>query len=197
MKIITVLGAVDKRIIVYPLARALSKEHNVVIIADDGAYRRLYAGHATHGTCGRIDIVTGIDISGDLIKSIEQFGSQYDYALVVSNDKVPAGCEYVVKCTGVDRTICPESESNEVLDIPSTDVILSHKVQKDKNKVSINIGVEAVKYLFDVEEQRQLKLLPVPEINKAIANVFSKATGIEQKRLYKLLALKDRHWSKK
>lgn len=196
MKRIVLLGPIDKRILIYPLARALSIEHNVIVIADDGVYRRLYQGTERYGTCGKVDIAVGVDINSVLSDAPNYFGVQHNFQLIASNNEVPAKTDYVINCLGVDRTICPENNTPEIKDIPFKNVVLSYKVPKDKNKIAVTIGMEAVKYLFDVEEQRQLKVLPIKNINKVIAKTFGEATGLGENHLYKLLNKKGLYWGK-
>ena len=60
MKIIAIAGKVDSRVLVYPLARAISLTGLTAVISDDGAYRRLYHGDDLKGTVSGIDISVGI-----------------------------------------------------------------------------------------------------------------------------------------
>ena len=56
MRVVTVVGKVDSRALVYPLARALSMKGLTGIITDDGAYRRLFHGRSNIGCVDNIDI---------------------------------------------------------------------------------------------------------------------------------------------
>ena len=57
MKILTIVGKVDSRPLVYPLARGLSMAGLTGIVTDDGAYRRLFHGK------GNMGVVNGVDIA--------------------------------------------------------------------------------------------------------------------------------------
>ena len=84
MRIITVLGLVDTRIIVYPLARALSLTGMTAIISEDGSYRRLYLDKGLKGTVNGVDISVGVDLDEKLRKSLNDTGISYDNIILVT-----------------------------------------------------------------------------------------------------------------
>lgn len=113
MKILTIVGKVDTRVLAYPLARALSLNGLTAMITDDGAYRRLYHGEELQGTVSGVDISVGIKADEDLKNSLNSSGIPYDNIVFVSADYIPSDSTGVIVCHGVDRSMMGKSQAEE------------------------------------------------------------------------------------
>lgn len=115
--ILTFVGKVDTRSIVYPLARALSLQGLVAVVTDDGAYRRLYKGIDNEGHVSGVDIYTDIEINENTFDRLTESGISYDTIIVVSRNYVHKKSDSVIVCHGVDesmtRVIEEEHEEQE------------------------------------------------------------------------------------
>lgn len=136
MRIISVIGKVDSRVIVYPLARALALKGFTGIITDDGAYRRLYPGRAKIGNVNGIDVSIVSDINDETIHSLDKSGIQYDYLIIVSCDYIHPNSDGIVICHGVDRSMLAVEETVEEDDfiIPNRQVDTNDEDTSDKPK---------------------------------------------------------------
>lgn len=113
MKVLTIVGKVDTRALVYPIARALGLSGQTAIVTDDGAYRRLYHGEDMKGTVNGVDICVGQRVDESLIESLNENGIAYDNIIVVSTGYIPSNSTGVIACHGVDRSmmgLTPEEE---------------------------------------------------------------------------------------
>lgn len=105
MRKIVVVGKVDSRALVYPMARSLALNGMTVIITDDGAYRRLYHGKGNFGVVSGVDIVVSNQIDDNYMDLIKDTGLTYENVIVVTNDFIPSDADGIVVCHGVDRSI--------------------------------------------------------------------------------------------
>ena len=113
MKIIAIAGKVDSRIIVYPLARAISLTGLTAVISDDGAYRRLYHGDDLKGTVSGVDISVGVRMDEDLRNSLNDEGMAYDNIILVTGGYIPSNVDGVILCKGIDKSMTAESDTEE------------------------------------------------------------------------------------
>lgn len=134
MKILSVVGKVDSRVLVYPLAKALSLSGLTAIVTDDGAYRRLFNGK------GDIGIVSGVTVSvcghvnDENMHSLDNYGIPYDYLLVVSSDFIPENANGIIACHGLDRSMMVKDDTDE-----SDDFLISALIERGmKNKAANN-----------------------------------------------------------
>lgn len=113
MKIISIIGKVDSRSLVYPLARALSLYGLTGIITDDGAYRRLYPGKGNIGNVNGIDISVCAYLDDKGAHSLDNSGIHYDNLLVVSGDYIHPESDGIIVCHGLDRSMMAKEEVEE------------------------------------------------------------------------------------
>lgn len=113
MRILTIVGKVDTRVIAYPIARALSLNGLTAVITDDGAYRRLYHGEDLQGTVSGVDISVGLKTDEELKDSLNNSGVPYDNLVIVSSGYVPVDSTGVILCHGIDRSMVGMSKAEE------------------------------------------------------------------------------------
>ena len=114
MKILNIVGKVDSRVIVYPLARALGLAGITCVVTDDGAYRRLFHGRSGIGNVSGVDLVVSNRVDNEAIQEAKGLGLDYDYLLLVSNDFIYDHADGVLVCHGVDRSMLQyDAESDD------------------------------------------------------------------------------------
>lgn len=113
MRVITVAGKVDTRVLVYPLARALSLTGLTAIVTDDGAYRRLFKGKQLKGNVSGVDISVGLSMDESLKNSLNNSGIAYDNLIVVSSNYIPADTDALILCHGYDNSMTQEIEEEK------------------------------------------------------------------------------------
>ena len=138
MRILSIVGKVDTRSIVYPLARALCLDGNTGIITDDGAYRRLYHGKGNLGNVSGIDICIVTNVNDETIHSLDDSGIGYDNLILVSSDYLcPSATGYLI-CHGIDRSmLAVESDDDDddfIFAMPVVDVNKDADSSKNSSK---------------------------------------------------------------
>lgn len=193
MRKIAFLGASDKRLLVYPLARALNFSGNVAVITDDAAYSRLLRGTVADGTVDRVDIITTRVFNEGLLKQLPEFGVSHDYVLIVSNHVIPTNLDYLVYCRGVDRSICPIEETAEIELIEHNEIILTANPlsKEEAKKPNIVYGGALLKYVYECEEMKSLLPLTDKATLKTLSTYLSAASAIEATKLAEQFARKD------
>lgn len=105
MKILNIVGKVDTRPLVYPLARALALKGQTAILTDDGAYRRLYHGLTNIGTVSGVDIGVCEHVTGQNVGLLTSTGINYDFLIIVGTDYISPKPDGLLVCHGVDCSV--------------------------------------------------------------------------------------------
>lgn len=111
MRVLAIAGKVDSRVLVYPLARALSIQGLTAVVSEDGAYRRLYHGDELKGTVSGVDISVGVRVDEALVDSIKTNGLDYDSLIVVTGGYIPSNVDGVIICKGLDKSMSAVNET--------------------------------------------------------------------------------------
>lgn len=101
MKIVTIAGKADSRVLVYPIAYLLNQFGRVLIVTDDGAYRRLYRGYGDDGESGGVRICFTPSLDRTRIGNIVN-ETEVDFVICVTTGKVPDYTQYLIALTGYD-----------------------------------------------------------------------------------------------
>jgi len=195
MEIINIIGRADARILVYPLARALSLSGLTAVVTDDGAYRRLYSDtNSNTGTISGVDIIIGLDVENAIKTNINKDSLNYSYVIAVHSCKSDESDSIIIK--GVDRTILAENEVEEDRgkkgkEIVNKDVVYVSFEGVPRNSMGIMLREDLIKYVFDCEERKELAVLKDIKVNKIISSVFSNKSGVVEKELLELLKKKE------
>lgn len=131
MKILSIVGKSDTRVVAYPLIRALSLAGQVGVITDDGCFRRLYQGHNVIGTVNGIDIAVCGRVNDTFMKVLDNTGINYDYLVVVSGDYVPDNADGVLACHGLDRSMMAVDDDENTVD---EDFLIIERVLREQKE---------------------------------------------------------------
>lgn len=113
LKVLTIVGKVDTRPLVYPLLRALELTGFTGVITDDGAYRRLFPGTGNLGCVNNVDISICPTIDAESIKSLSSTGISYDNIVVVSSGYIPEETTGMIVCHGINRDMVHVASDTE------------------------------------------------------------------------------------
>lgn len=193
VKIYSIVGNVDSRVLVYPIARALALKGAVAVVTDDGCYKRLYTEPGNKGSSSGFDIYFGV-INDDIFNKINNSGIKYDIILTVSADIVPNEADGIIVCTGSLNTMDGVIESRAIEvpeEIPKEAVHISYDTVRDKGVTSITIKEILAKYVYSCEERKEVQPIEDKNIIKLLSGVASKAFSIDKSDMEKLLTRKE------
>ena len=139
MRMVTIVGKIDSRVLVYPLMRALSMSGLTGVITDDGAYRRLFNGKELIGSVSGVDISVCPRVNEKNLYSLAATRLSYDYILVVSSDFIPEETDGIIVCHGLDRSILGVSQVED-----EDDFILPY-MEREKAEKEAAEAAEAAK----------------------------------------------------
>lgn len=134
MRILTILGKVDSRPLVYPLARALSLNGLTGIITDDGSYRRLYHGKENIGTVNCVDIGIVSEINDETVHILDDSGVPYDNLIIVSQSYIHKDTTGMIICHGRDRSMMAQPEEDDEDDEFLLPLLAMQKEAEEKAK---------------------------------------------------------------
>lgn len=155
MRVITIVGKVDTRVIAYPIARALAMGGQTCILSEDAAYKRLYYGTGSDGNVNGIDIKVRQDIDIDQIVDADRGYMAYDNLIVVSNNFISKNTDGLIVCKGVNKSIQAKIEDEKEDDD-------EHKKEKKPKKSFGSKGKKG-----DTEEVNQAEQLETKEADQA------------------------------
>lgn len=192
MKILSVVGKADKRLLTYPLMHILAFAGRTVVITDDLTYRHLYKGFTGSGEIHDILIRIIPDLDTKKITRIineikEANETGYDFCLVITD---------IHRCENADATLCVCAKSKSFLGTK-----LEEFSEKEPNAfktfISINeinkkewrkLGVMPLRwtpsrftYIYECEERKTLLPFYDKEVLNVIGTAFLKVIGIAPK----------------
>lgn len=196
MRVLTIVGKVDSRILAYTLSRALSFNGLTALISYDASYRRLYFGDKNNGSVSGVDIFIDGSLSESSIEMLKQTGLTYDNVVVVSDHDILNCTTGIIKCRGLDRSMAssedidPDNQdifTGDTGSIPSESVYISYETPEDKHTKSISLKDDIARYVYSCEERKELVAFSNKAFNKTIAEIASVPLDIDSNTMYKLL----------
>lgn len=192
MKVLSVVGKADKRLLTYPLMHVLAFAGKTIVITDDVAYRHLYRGFTNEGVVNDILIRIIPDLDTDKITRIvndlkENHEAEFDFCLVITD---------IHRCENADATICVCARSKSFLGTKLEDFS-----EKEPNVVKTFIGIDEINkkewrklgvmplrwtssrfiYVYECEEQKKLLPFDDKEVLNVIGTAFLKDLNINAK----------------
>lgn len=170
MRKLAVIGNVDTRCIVYPIARALGLDSLTAVITDDGAYRRLYHGYEDKGTVSGVDVIIGSKVDDALVDLTKESGVPYDTLITVSTNYIPSDVDGVIICHGADRSIIGKTAAEEEAEAEAKAEkerleaeAQREEAKKNKGKKPVELSEEEKK----AQEEKELAEVQLEELKKA------------------------------
>ncbi|ROR31743.1 hypothetical protein EDD66_101361 [Mobilisporobacter senegalensis] len=184
----SVIGKVDKRILVLPLMRVCSIDGPTLLVSDDGNFRNLYHKDGDEGSISGVDI----QISNSLDKmNLETNQENYKHILYVFSDPIPLEkkTELTILCNCYDRSFVKpkrrfiEEREDEI------EVIFSSAYLKNIQNLLI-LKPEYYKYLVMTEEVKELIITKDMAICKLLTRLVSGYFNMSKPQFMKLLTRK-------
>lgn len=190
----SIVGNIDKRIIALPLARALSIVGKTAIVTNETEYRRVSIECEDTLSCGDIDIVITQDLEGFDIGTLEeQTSNSYMHIIYVSNSYIDKESKVVCLCREPERTFLPTGlmEHIKILSDQYEDklkeIVLSANQTKDKSDTRYVLGAKEFKWLWDIEETKDLIPFSSKILNSFLSSVGGAIAGMQEKSFEELL----------
>lgn len=181
---IALVGAADKRAIVYPLLRLANILGHTELISDDHAYRRLLRDHSKIGDIGNV-AVRIVEGTTDIESNTEN--RDPEVTVYAFTDIVPSDSTYVIRCNYTNDSMGDIQEAPETT-LPSVAVKVELFGSKDKLSISL---AESLEYIYSVEARKEIVQLKNRKLQRQLAFILKDPLGKTQKQITQLLARKD------
>ena len=168
MKILSIIGNVDKRIIALPIARALQLLGKTAIVTDNTEFLRLIESGSKIGNCHGIIISWKETLDGSEYDSFVEFSKERPkYVIYVSNTYIKEDADKIVVVHGDDKSFLGDALNVKVnklkaslpedLKSKGVDIALPANTVKDKKDTKrIQIGANELLWLWKVEEYKEI-----------------------------------------
>ena len=200
MKIITITGKGDKRLLIYPLMHIVKHLGKVCLIADEPGYKRLYPGYANEGGIDEVDIrisnMASEDEHSDIDSIIEDIKKEeYDYIIISTTAYIPLSSNKSIVLNTQTSTFLGwqiEEYVDKNPNVTITSVTMYNRSQKKKKKLdyfkwnSLHFqyfcGVEEDKHLYGIKDKNindflKRELLSILDIPSATFDKLSLTQG--------------------
>lgn len=171
--IISIVGNVDKRVVAYPLMRALAVQGKTTVVTDDTSFKRLYLEDSNNGVISNVNVIIVEKVTKESIDLMSDNSEEVINKVFISNNYIYEGSDKTIILRGIDRSMSilrdideddledteeiknnEEEEIQKVFEIVVT-TVGEDKKKVDKKKVTLITG-EDLKYLWDIEENKEL-----------------------------------------
>ena len=196
MTILAIVGKADKRVLAYPLIKALSLMGKTCVVTDDVAYRRLYSGTADSGIIDDVEINIQKSLSEDVAEEMEKDReeTEFDYMLFLTDTFVPDHAGKVVALCSQSRTFLGEeidglAEENDDGRFVFATMALYTKTKRFWKVPLTQIVWKAdyVEYACETEERRQLMPLKDKTVDGFLCDAFAQTLNLNPMNMKKIL----------
>lgn len=188
MAVISLVGKVDKRILAFPLIRALSIEGKTVVYTDDSNFKNLFTGNSNIGIVEDITIIYESNIKmADETKYISELAK---HIVFVYTDFIKEDSDIIFNCSNYDRSFHPDkTELEEEKPENQFDLVFSSVPLRKVPSVLVMKPIY-YRYLLETEEKKEFLILKDKEINTFLANKVSSKVDMPKEQFLKLLSRK-------
>jgi hypothetical protein len=183
MAMISILGKVDKRILVLPLMRVCSMDGPTVVYSDDGNFKNLFHEEGNEGCVSGVDIFVTNEIPDSELIQME-----YKHLIYVYSDPIELDSKMDVSivCRCFDRSFLglPKAKLSETSN--HVDVIFSSIPLKNVKNVIV-LRPEYYRYLVETEEKKELLINKDKTICRLMTLILSNVFSMSELQFSRLL----------
>lgn len=199
---VSIIGNIDKRVIAYPLMRALAINGKTAVFTDDGSFKRLYVNDGNSGVIDNVEVYVTPEVNIDSDKDIDKTSEEIMNELFVSDSFVYPDSDATIIVRGIDRSMSilrdVEEEEEEDIEFEDDDKLEEEKQTKFEVVVSTSnehkikgvkvLGPDILKYLWDTEEYKTLLKVKDKTLVKILEPIVSNLMGVSTGDVAKLLS---------
>ena len=199
---VSIIGNIDKRVIAYPLMRALAINGKTAVFTDDGSFKRLYVNDGNSGVIDNVEVYVTPEVNIDSDKDIDKTSEEIMNELFVSDSFVYPDSDATIIVRGIDRSMSilrdVEEEEEEDIEFEDDDKLEEEKQTKFEVVVSTSnehkikgvkvLGPDILKYLWDTEEYKTLLKVKDKTLVKILEPIVSNLMGVSTDDVAKLLS---------
>lgn len=199
---VSIIGNIDKRVIAYPLMRALAINGKTAVFTDDGSFKRLYVNDGNSGVIDNVEVYVTPEVNIDSDKDIDKTSEEIMNELFVSDSFVYPDSDATILVRGIDRSMSilrdVEEEEEEDIEFEDDDKLEEEKQTKFEVVVSTSnehkikgvkvLGPDILKYLWDTEEYKTLLKVKDKTLVKILEPIVSNLMGVSTGDVAKLLS---------
>lgn len=199
---VSIIGNIDKRVIAYPLMRALAINGKTAVFTDDGSFKRLYVNDGNSGVIDNVEVYVTPEVNIDSDKGIDKTSEEIMNELFVSDSFVYPDSDATIIVRGIDRSMSilrdVEEEEEEDIEFEDDDKLEEEKQTKFEVVVSTSnehkikgvkvLGPDILKYLWDTEEYKTLLKVKDKTLVKILEPIVSNLMGVSTGDVAKLLS---------
>ena len=197
MRILSIVGNVDKRIIALPLVRAFRLVGKTVLITDNTEYIRLLDSGESFGDSYGIGIYRKEKLDGSEIDYVDaEISEEIKNIVYVSNTYIHPKSDHVVVVSGIDKSFFGDAVQKAINSEEYKDKLTEVMLAVDKNKKGLKtiddgriiLSPSDFEWLWKCEEVKELMPYTGKSLSKILGQIGAKALGIEEGTAEKLLS---------
>lgn len=185
-KNLCLVGATDKRVVAYPLIKALMHLGRTLIVADDGAYRRFDEGYGTNFDFGNSEFIIVPVVNDEVIAEVTEKSSTFEYVLYITTDEIPEGTK-AVYIRGIDKGIASEDTLKIVEESEFLEVLFTFDKVLDKKALKITPSIKHYQYLARCEDRKEFVAVTDPAFVSLVTTFFEEDLDLPKATIKKIL----------
>lgn len=190
MKSINLIGPVDKRLVAYPLLKALDLVGKCLVITDDANFRRFADDYSLNFNYGNSDFIIIHEIEKfDESKDLDQPISVYDYVLYITTNTIVES-DLIVYCHGLNKSFLTDEVYSKLQEMEHKEIYITPSKIKLNDIIQIRVG-KNMDYVWACEENREFISCTDSTLTKVISSVFAEGLGMSKDELVQYMARKE------
>lgn len=187
MKKIALIGPVDKRSIAYPLLKCLMFLGKVLVVSDDGTYRRFSSTYETDFGFGNSEFIITPKVTEEVLEDVKRRSNVYDYLVFITTNELVDGMDKVLYCHGVGKNMASENTLTDLEKVEFIDVYITLSKTGDPKALKIEPSKGVMSYIFACEESQQFVATKDASYTSMLYKFFDKEMGIPKNSIKGLL----------
>lgn len=189
MKKINLIGPVDKRLVAYPLLKAIDLIGKCLVITDDANFRRFADDYSLNFNFGNSDFIIVHEMEKFKEEDLDQPITVYDYILYITTNTIVES-DLIVYCHGLNKSFLTDDVYSKLQEIEHKEIYITPSKIKLKDIIQIPVG-KNISYVWGCEENREFIPCTDVTLTKVIGHVFSEGLGIDKEELVKYMGRKE------
>lgn len=194
MAVVSIVGKVDKRIVVLPLVRACSIDGRTIVYTDDSNLKNICLGR--HDFVSKENLEIRYDLSPEELNQESMEDGFIKHIFYVYSDYKLQDADVVIVCENYKRNtqseigrVCEDTEYRVEKQENVREIFFSLTPLKKVPNVIV-LRPEYYNYLLETEEKKELLILKDKTMNRLLADIMNEKIDMSKDHFLKLLSRK-------
>lgn len=194
MKKIAIIGAVDKRVIAYPLLKVLTYLGKVLVVTDESTYRRFDENYSRRFEANLINYWVETEVTEKTYQEVDNLVTPYDFVVFITTNEIPPSTDKIIYCRGIDKGFGTPDVVQQLEEKPIDEVLtvyVTFSKLEDKTLIRLEPSKTMYMYIAECEDKKEFVDLKDTATASMLYKFFEDELGVPKSTIQGLLKRKE------